>query len=231
LGKPTNLMSNNEQHHKDIFQLERIALFSDAVFAIAITLLIIEVKVPPLPYSNPEFSHEFPKAMNEMIPEFIGFIISFMVIGNYWRSHHSTFYFVKDYDNKLLQLNNLFLLTIVIMPFTTAFMSRYMFFQPFFIYCLNVMASGYLQIRMWMHVTKEKNHLHTTLPPGIKSYKTTTSIIAISCFFIAVIVHRLPFIKGNWSGFTARMFLLTIFIIDIFTHRYYRKKYNLSKKY
>ncbi|MEO6315387.1 MAG: TMEM175 family protein [Chitinophagaceae bacterium] len=225
------MTNNNDQHHKEIFQLERIALFSDAVFAIAITLLIIEVKIPVLPYSSAEFSKEFPHAMNEMIPEFIGFLISFMVIGNYWRSHHSTFYFIKDYDNKLLRLNTFFLLTIVIMPFTTAFMSRYMFFQPFFIYCLNVIASGLLQIRMWRYVTGDKNTLHTPLPRGIKSYKTTTSIIAIGCFCIAIIIHKLPIFPGNLGGFIARMFLASIFIIDIFTHRYYRKKYNLGNKY
>jgi uncharacterized membrane protein len=226
----TKQMSNQDQHHKDIFQMERIALFSDAVFAIAITLLIIEVKVPPLPYSSAGFNREFPAAMREMIPEFIGFIISFMVIGNYWRSHHSTFNFVKDYDLKLIKINNWFLLTIVIMPFTTAFMSRYMFFQPFVIYCLNVIASGYLQIRMWKHVTSEKYHLHTVLPPGIKSYKTSTSVIAISCFFVAILIHTLP-LAANWPGFLARLFLISIFIIDILSHRYYRKKYNLSNKY
>ena len=225
-------MSNGpqDQHHKEIFQLERIALFSDAVFAIAITLLIIEVKVPPLPYINPAFSHEFPNAINEMIPEFIGFIISFFVIGNYWRSHHSTFYFIKDYDNKLLQLNNLFLLTIVIMPFTTAFMSRYMLFQPFVIYCVNVITSGLLQIRMWNYVTSNKRNLHTNLPPGIRSYKITTSVIAITCFFMAMIIHKLP-IRGNWPGLLARVFLSSIFIIGIFTRGYYRKKYKLSNKY
>ncbi|MFT3935228.1 MAG: TMEM175 family protein [Chitinophagaceae bacterium] len=221
---------NNDQHHKEIFQLERIALFSDAVFAIAITLLIIEVKVPALPYKEPEFSHQFWESINEMIPEFIGFIISFMVIGNYWRSHHSTFYFIKDYDNKLLQLNNIFLLTIVVMPFTTAFMSRYMLFQPFLIYCLNVIAAGLLQVRMWKYVTSDKRHLHTPLPPGIKAYKTTTSYIAMSCFAVAIIIHKLP-LAGNWPGFLARIFLASIFIIDIFTHRYFQKKYNLGKKY
>ncbi|MEP6748558.1 MAG: TMEM175 family protein [Bacteroidota bacterium] len=224
-------MSNNDKHHKDIFQLERIALFSDAVFAIAITLLIIEVKVPQLPSVNPGFTEEFPKAMNEMIPEFIGFIISFMVIGNYWRAHHTLFNFVADYDRKLIQLNSLFLLTIVIMPFTTAFMSRYMLFQPFFIYCLNVIASGFLQIRLWKHITKESNHLHTELPPGMKSYKTVSTLISIACFFVALIIHKLPVWPAHYEGLVARMFLVSIFFINLVTDRYYRKKYSFGKKY
>ncbi len=224
-------MSNNDQHHRDIFQLDRIALFSDAVFAIAITLLIIEVKVPQLPGVDPFFSFEFTKAMNEMVPEFIGFIISFMVIGNYWKTHHSTFGFVTDYDTKLLSLNNLFLLTIVVMPFTTAFMSHYMTFQPFFIYCLNVIVSGILQIRLWEHITNEKNQLATPLPAGLKSYKINSTLISIACFGVAILLHRLLPLKGNWPGLIARLFLVSVFIVNMFTHRYYKKKYHFSKRF
>jgi uncharacterized membrane protein len=222
-------MSNT--NHKASFQLERIALFSDAVFAIAITLLIIEIKVPPLPFSNPAFSDEFSHAMKELIPEFIGFTISFMVIGSYWRAHHLMFNFVEDYDRKLLQLNSLLLLTIVVMPFTTAFMSRYLFFQPFFIYCLNVIASGLLELRLWRHITSAKNHLHTTLPPGVKAYKTATTIVTIGCFFLAMVVHQLPFLSEKSGGLWARIFLAAIFLINLITDNYYQKKYKLGKKY
>lgn len=224
-------MSQHDQQHKKNFQLERIALFSDAVFAIAITLLIIEIKVPDLPAIDPEFSEAFWHSLNHMIPELAGFVISFMVIGNYWKSHHSTFYFVQDYDLKLINMNNWFLLTIVVMPFTTAFMSTYMLFQPFLLYCVNVIASALLQIRMWNYVTHEEHHLHTALPKGIKSYKTTTSLIIIACFVIALIIHKLPFLHGNFGGFAARMFLVSIYFINMFMHRYYRKKYQLSDKY
>ena len=119
-------------HDKTDFQLERIALFSDTVFAIAIALLVIEIKVPILPINNKlQFDEEFGHTMREMLPEFIGFIISFSVIGSFWRAHHTMFGFVKDYNRKLLSLNNWFLLSIVAMPFTTAFMSRYLYIQPF----------------------------------------------------------------------------------------------------
>jgi uncharacterized membrane protein len=218
-------MSQQHQDHQSSFQLERIALFSDAVFAIAITLLIIEIKVPNLPFDKNAFNEEFGHSMQEMIPEFIGFLISFMVIGSFWKAHHTLFGFVKDYDRKLLSLNNWFLLSIVAMPFTTAFMSRYLFIQPFFIYSCNVIISGLFQVRLWRYIVNTKHNLHTTLPKGMAQYKTATPLVVVSCFVMALLIHVII------DGIVARVFLSLLFIINIFVERYFKKKYQLSKRY
>ena len=90
------------------FQLGRMVLFSDAVFAIAITLLVIEIKIPEL-----HGGHINDKALlvelKHLIPKFLGFIISFMLIGIYWTVHHRMFGYVTNYTPKLLRLNLLFL--------------------------------------------------------------------------------------------------------------------------
>jgi len=222
-------MSHQQQPHTPSFPLERIALFSDAVFAIAITLLIIEIKVPSLPYEDPAFSHEFAKAMWEMFPEFVGFFISFSVIGSYWRAHHFIFNYAIDYDRKLIRLNTLFLLTIVTMPFTTAFMSRYLFFQPFLIYAINVICSGLFQIRLWRYITGPRNNLHSTLPKGLRLYKTAIPLATISCFFLAILIHALP-LPGDWAAFSARMMLISIFFVNSRVSRYYKKRYQFTPK-
>ena len=217
------------QHHteqeRQKFQLDRIALFSDAVFAIAITLLVIEIRVPVLSYQRALFDNEFNHAMLEMIPEFIGFFISFIVIGNYWRAHHTIFGYVTDYNRKLITLNTWFLLTIVCMPFTTGMMSKYMFLQPYIIYCINVIASGLIQLRLWYYIINPKNQVSGYIPEGMKQYKKYSSLVVIICFLLSLILH--PLIG---PGF-ARMFLSSIFIINIFTDRYFVRKYKLGKKY
>jgi uncharacterized membrane protein len=217
------------QHHteqeRQKFQLDRIALFSDAVFAIAITLLVIEIRVPVLSYERALFDKDFNHAMLEMIPEFIGFFISFIVIGNYWRAHHTIFGYVTDYNRKLITLNTWFLLTIVCMPFTTGMMSKYMYLQPYVIYCINVIASGLIQLRLWYYIINPKNNVSGYIPTGMIQYKKYSAWVVIGCFVLSLILH--PLIGPAY----ARLFLSSIFIINIFTDRYFRGKYKLGKKY
>ncbi|MBK9485224.1 MAG: DUF1211 domain-containing protein [Chitinophagaceae bacterium] len=217
------------QHHteqeRQKFQLDRIALFSDAVFAIAITLLVIEIKVPAVSDDMNLFDHQFGHALREMIPEFIGFFISFIVIGNYWRAHHTIFGYVTDYNRKLISLNTWFLLTIVCMPFTTAMMSKYIFFKPYVFYCVNVIASGLIQLRLWHYIINPKNKVSAFIPEGMVQYKKYSAWVVIGCFLLSLVLY--PLIG---PGF-ARLFLASIFIINLFTDRYFVRKYKLGKKY
>src|ERR1041385_4008430 len=85
------LMSNTLHNElRKEFQLERLILFSDAVFAIAITLLVIEIKIPEIP-RNVVTDDKLGEKLLELIPKFIGFFISFLLIGQYWIVHHRMF--------------------------------------------------------------------------------------------------------------------------------------------
>ena len=109
---------------KKEFQLERMILFSDAVFAIAITLLIIDLKIPDITPSVT--GQKLSKSVIFLIPKFVGFILSFFIIGLYWTIHHRIFGLVIGYSNKLVWLNLIFLFGIVLMPFITTFYSEYL---------------------------------------------------------------------------------------------------------
>lgn len=108
---------------KKEFQMERMILFSDAVFAIAITLLIIEIKIPEI--THPVTEQKLLDALAFIVPKFISFIVSFFLIGLYCTIHHSIFGYVIDYTSKLLWINLLFLFGIVLMPFSTSFFSEH----------------------------------------------------------------------------------------------------------
>lgn len=109
--------------HRDRQQLDRLVFFSDAIFAIAITLLVIEIKVPHFPGSYTE--QQLADALLEHVPSYIGFLISFFVIGRFWLGHHRSFAWLSRASERLVWLNLLFLLTIAFMPFPTAIISNF----------------------------------------------------------------------------------------------------------
>jgi uncharacterized membrane protein len=89
----------------------RVEAFSDGVFAIAITLLILEIKVP-----SPE-SGELARQLLTEWPSYLSFVISFMFIGIMWMNHHRLFTHVKRCDELLVVLNLLLLFGVTFVPF------------------------------------------------------------------------------------------------------------------
>jgi uncharacterized membrane protein len=100
--------------------LERLIFFSDAVFAIAITLLIIEVTPPHLGRNATDRDHLI--ALINLSPSFVAFFISFFVIGAFWAGHHRAFSLSRHWSPDLVMPNILMLAAVVFMPFATAYM-------------------------------------------------------------------------------------------------------------
>ncbi len=100
----------------------RIEAFSDGVFAIAITLLVIEIGVPHLAGEGTTLS----QTLAEQWPSYLGYAISFLQIGVIWANHHNRFRFIVRSDHILLFLNILFLMCVAFIPFTTALLAEYL---------------------------------------------------------------------------------------------------------
>jgi uncharacterized membrane protein len=100
----------------------RIEAFSDGVFAIAITLLVIEIGVPHI---KGEATTLF-GALVEQWPSYLGYVVSFLQIGVIWANHHNRFRFIVRSDHVLLFLNILFLMCVAFIPFPTALLAEYL---------------------------------------------------------------------------------------------------------
>ncbi|NIJ07366.1 putative membrane protein [Sphingomonas vulcanisoli] len=102
-------MANREATvaHGPEHELERMIFFSDAVFAIAITLLVIDIHVPHLPHNAPDTDYWI--ALINLAPQFSGFFISFFVIGFFWAGHHRTMMVASRYAPSLNMPNMLLL--------------------------------------------------------------------------------------------------------------------------
>jgi len=99
----------------DKFETLRIEAFSDAVFAIAITLLVLEIKVP-----HDGSPGGLPRALLHLWPSYLAFLTSFCTIGMMWINHHRLFTFIQTADETLIAINLVLLLLISWVPFPTA---------------------------------------------------------------------------------------------------------------
>jgi uncharacterized membrane protein len=105
---------SNEISQVESGAAERLIFFSDAVVAIAITLLALELPVP-----SGNTTHEFWKSFRHNDSHYLAFLISFVVIALAWSQHHHVMRFAERTDARLRMLNMLWLLTIVLNPFAT----------------------------------------------------------------------------------------------------------------
>jgi uncharacterized membrane protein len=96
----------------------RVETFSDGVFAIAITLLILEVRVPA--------GRELGSGLLDIWPSYLAYATSFLTIGIIWINHHAMLRRIKAIDHEILILNLLLLLCVGLLPFTTALMAAYL---------------------------------------------------------------------------------------------------------
>jgi uncharacterized membrane protein len=96
----------------------RLEAFSDGVFAIAITLLVLEIKVPGA--SELHQAGGVWAALAQRWPNYVGYALSFLVIGVMWANHHSIFEYIKRVDRTLILVNLLLLMGVGFLPFPTA---------------------------------------------------------------------------------------------------------------
>jgi uncharacterized membrane protein len=143
-------MSNKE------FPKDRVFNFTDAIFAIAITLLILDVKVPVSGMID-KFG-VMTSLFYYQLSQLIGFVVSFFVAALFWRVHLTLARHISTYDSRLLSLNTLSLFFVVIMPFSTSLYSGYFGNNnAFFIYCVNLIGLGLMNYFMTRYVIKKEN--------------------------------------------------------------------------
>ncbi len=126
-------------------QLERTVFFCDAVVAIAITLLALDIKMPHMASGHITFQDILGQWKT-----FSAFLLSYINIANFWKTHHMFFANIKKMDDKLLWYNIIWLLFIILLPFSTSLVSSYFFDTPaIFVYSLNILLISICQNMIW----------------------------------------------------------------------------------
>ncbi|MBJ2174493.1 DUF1211 domain-containing protein [Aureibaculum sp. A20] len=198
------------------YDKNRIISFSDAVYSIAMTLLVLEVAIPS---SKAIATYNSWDILTNRIPNFIGLVVSFLVTALYWVAHLRSMRLVSTVDNKLLWINIFLLLFIVLMPFSTGFyVSGFGYVIPFVFYCFNLSAIGLLNYMMIRYIIKKEKNNPELTPLAIR-WHTLTGLNALSVWMLAAI---LAFVLPN----VARYIFVLIFVFQFFINRSYRRNTN-----
>lgn len=158
--------------------------FSDGLFAIAMTLLVVGIAVPTL--SSPGDEGELWDALRELESAYVSFFISFLVIGRYWIAHHQFFRQLRELDYGLIWLNLIYLAFVAFLPFPTALLGTY-FENPvsIVVYALSIALVSGLEVVMLRHAHRHRL-FERRLPDDVYRWGVLLSTLPV-VFFIGSI--------------------------------------------
>lgn len=195
---------------RDILSKHRIEAFIDGVFAIAMTILVLNIEVPDnLIISG---SGDLLIALQKMIPLFFNYVISFVILGSMWVSNNNQFRYIKITNKSHLWLYLWTLMFVVLVPFSTSLMGNYpglIVAELFFHF--NLLCIGILSIIKWNYIIRNQYLLH------LDKYSITdikkdrgSSFVFLAIPIIAVMV---TFISPQWSTLTYALIPFITYIL------------------
>ena len=195
----------------------RLEAFSDGVFAIVITLLVLEIKVPHVP--GPELK----QALFQLMPKFFSFALSFVIIGVYWVAHHNMMNFIAKTDRVSLWLNILVLFTICIIPFPTALIGDYpKETAPVVFYGFTLMAVNLSGTWFWVYNTKNNRLSHPNLNPAFSKKVMYLHLSPVLLYLVAIVFSLF---SVTISYFIYLLVPLFFIVPNVFVDRLFSKPY------
>jgi len=145
----------------------RVETLSDAVFAVAMTLLALDLKLPRM--SESISAGQYSAQLFAMWPKFVIFVCSFVVLSKVWEIHRYLFHLLKTCDQALVFWNFLLLIFVSCLPFATSIAGEYPHFSlSAAIYVSNLLAMHLVYRGLWHHVIHEDCLLKSDLDPAVR---------------------------------------------------------------
>jgi uncharacterized membrane protein len=185
---------HDKSHHLALaggLPTQRIEAFSDGVFAIALTLLILEVKIPPLgTIANDAVLRTF---LIEQWPTYLSYVLSVIVIGIFWVAHHGLFHYIKRANRNLLWLNILYLLCVTFIPFPAALLGEYSGYQTSVVlYAATLAVTGILLNVMLWYATNGRRLVDSNMDPSLIRVALIRNAIGPVIYFLAIVISFIP---------------------------------------
>jgi uncharacterized membrane protein len=189
---------------------ERVIFFSDAIVAIAITLLALNLKLEIPSDHRVSFS-------DLLLPwrNYLAFILSFINIAGFWRTHHNTFVYIYKMDDRMMFLNICWLFLIVTLPFATTLVSAHFAETPvIFLYSMNVFGLAIIQNSTWDYADAKNYIDKEKLPENARSrFRLTFNLDMINSLVCVILSFFLPTLAFIFLFFKLPMFLFAAFYL------------------
>jgi uncharacterized membrane protein len=165
---------------------ERVVFFSDAVFAIVITLLVLPLTAEiELPAESADIAHDIWRQW----PRVLSFLVSFLVIGQFWIAHHRMFGHLRAFDHTLIWLNLVSLLSVCFLPFPTAVLGAHPAGHdrfPAMFYAASMTVTSLCLTLTWLYAATRGHLVSPDLDPQTRLQFTERSIATTAMFLISI---------------------------------------------
>ncbi len=189
----------------------RIEALSDGVFAIVLTLMVFQIRVPDIPVDVAQ-TQPWPRLMHQA-PEFYSYAVSFILVGIYWVAHHNMYHLVKRSTRPLLWMNLVFLMFVGFIPYSVALVGRYSDVRRIMIlYGVHLMIISGMLYMKWWYVTRKHNLL---VAPLSAEFIRSVDIKILTAPAVCVLAIAASFYSVRWSYF---LYVLTIVLYLLPSH-------------
>jgi len=172
-------------------EFDRVAFFSDAVFAIAMTLLVVGIGIPRGAQAD------LGKGISEKDAEIFSFFLSFVVIGFFWLAHHRFFARLAAVDQRFMQINLLYLAAIAFTPFPTAVVGIYGGDEPVgvVLYAITLGVASFLEAALLWHAQHE-GLLRERMRGDVFRGNMAASLAPVAVFAISI---PIAYLASTWA--------------------------------
>ena len=179
--------TEDELSREAIYNTDRLVFLSDGVYAIALTILVLDIRLPAS-FDVFSSSSQLLKALMDLEPNIFAYIISFIVIGLSWRAHNLIFRYVKRYDTNIFWFNLLLLLSVAFIPFPTSVLARGINVVSVVFYASCLMIAEGLEAALWWYATRVRKDrlIDEDINPRLILYHTTLFLAAPIVFLISI---------------------------------------------
>jgi TMEM175 potassium channel family protein len=207
-------MSEQVEHandeHGDELGFERLVFFSDAVMAIAITLMALEIRLPEL---EPDLAaDQISAAFQTLLPHIGVYVLSFLVIGLYWMVHHRLFRIIRHFDASLLWLNLIFLMMVAFLPVATNTLGTYpnLGLTTAF-YAVSIALVGLSEFVVWYYALR-KHYMPSFVAPRAALYYALRILVPPAVFLFSLLI--IPF-DVDWAKYSWALMIPILFILGM----------------